>query len=108
MRGTLDNDDYTLAKTLCRRAKTYGLLRERGLGCDVNASDMIFRHEFFCVGGVTIHGVIGIRDYPKVTTLDKAQRLYIAETKRIQTYKQLTDEQLKADGEHRTNETYWG
>ena len=70
-------------------------------------SEIIFGHEWFCIGGLTIKGVIGIRDYPTMTTYDKAAKQYIAEAKRVQMYLQLTDEQLRDDGEHRTNKTAW-
>jgi len=72
----------------------------------MKANDMIFNAEFFCVGGVTIHGVIGIRDYNKVTTLDIARKLYVHEADLLQAKLGLTDEQMLNETAHRTNETY--
>ena len=69
---------------------------------------MIFGHSFFCVGGVTIDGVIGIRDYPDPITYEEARKLYIEETRFIKSQLQLTDEQLANDRSHRLNGTYRG
>ena len=86
------------------KARTFGLLSHGR--CEMKPNDMIFGHEFFCVGGVTIHGVIGTRDYNKMTTYETARKLYIHETDMLQAYLGFTDDQLKNETKHRTNETY--
>lgn len=73
----------------------------------MNTHDMIFKHELFCVGGVTIHGVIGIRDYNELTTYEHARQLYIDEVNTFQMQLGLTDERLLSS-KYRINETYKG
>lgn len=68
----------------------------------MNPKDMIFKHEFYCVGGVTIHGVIGIRDYCN-TTYEDARKRYISEARLTQMLQQLTDEQMLTETKHRKN-----
>ena len=74
----------------------------------MNVNDIIFGHEFFCVGGVTIHGVIGIRDFDEMITLDAARLLYIKEVKWLKNYLQLTLGQLLTETFFRRNGVYKG
>ena len=68
----------------------------------MNTNEMIFKVEYPYVGGVTIHGVIGIRDY-NMTTYEVARGLYIREAKYTQMMLGLTDEQMLTETAHRTN-----
>ena len=51
-------------------------------------------HEFFCIGGVTIHGIIGTRDYNDFLHYEQARGMYINEARWLQMELQLTDEQM--------------
>ena len=69
--------------------------------------NFIFGFSFFSVGGVTIRGVIGIRDYPK-STYEQARRLYMTEARLVQANLRLSDKQMIKNTRHRTNETFRG
>jgi len=73
----------------------------------MRTDDFIFGFSYFCVGGVTIRGAIGIRDYPK-STYEQARRLYLTEARLVQANLGLSDKQMLKNMRHRTNETFRG
>jgi len=73
----------------------------------MNVNDMIFKTEFPCVASVTLHGVIGVRDYDK-KSFEEARACYIRETKYVQAKLGLSDEQLMHGTDHRIGATYRG
>ena len=68
--------------------------------------NFIFSHEFPYIGGTTIHGAIGVRDYN--LHYEEARRCYLKEAQYLQTRLELTDEQMINRTEHRLGATYRG
>jgi len=72
----------------------------------MKTDEMIFSHEPYCVGGITINGVIGVRDYQ--LPFDIARDLYIREVKHIQINHGISNHELKNGTAHRLGATYRG
>jgi len=73
-----------------------------------NVGRYIYSHEFYCIGGVSIDGVIGARNYPELITYEDARKLYIYETNYLKAKYRLSDEELFNGTAHKLGATYRG
>lgn len=66
----------------------------------------IFTHETPYIGGITIHGAIGTRDYNM--NYEDARKCYLQEAKHLQAKLGFSDEQMLNETVHRLGATYRG
>jgi len=83
-----------------QRNLTQTVQRQSGIDCVLpmceaymTPNEMIHGHEFYCIGGVTIHGVIGTKDYAHAT-YEQARAKYLQSVK-FNDNERLLDEHIK-------------